>query len=47
MQRISTVKYRTLSLPRGWYVLGMAMLSWALVIAAWTTVSSSLAFLLG
>lgn len=47
MQRISIVKHRSISLPRGWYVLGLAVMSWALVIAGWTAITSSMTLLLG
>ncbi|MBJ3784075.1 hypothetical protein [Devosia sediminis] len=47
MQRIDTIKHRTISVPRGWYVLGLAALSWALVIAGGTAVTSSVTLLLG
>lgn len=47
MQHISIMKHGTLSLPRGWYIFGLAMLSWALVVAGWTSVAASMALLLG
>ena len=47
MQRSQQLKYHTLHMPRAWVIVGLAALSWGLVIAALQAVTGSLSFLLG
>lgn len=47
MRRMTVTRQaQTLSLPRGWYVLGAALASWAMFAAAWTGLSQIFTFVL-
>ena len=47
MQRSHSLKYETMHLPRGWMVVGCALLSWALFIAAWQGIAATLGVFAG
>jgi len=38
---------RGLSLPRGWIILGLALMSWAVVVGLWTGISQLFFFVMG
>lgn len=49
MQDVSTdlPHSTTYSIPRGWIMLGLAALSWGLVIGAWHVCAAMFAFIAG
>jgi hypothetical protein len=47
-QLTRTARTTTMSaLPRGWMIVGLATLSWIVVLAAWTAASAAFAFIAG
>ncbi len=47
MQRSHSLKYEATHLPRGWVLLGFAVLSWGLALAAWNGLAASLGLIFG
>ncbi len=47
MHKSSTVTHASVAIPRGWLVMGLAALSWVIVIAAWQSAFATFNWLLG
>ena len=47
MHKSSTVTHASAGIPRGWLVMGLVALSWAIAIAAWQTAFATFTWLLG
>jgi hypothetical protein len=47
MHHIDTLPSSALHLPRGWVVLGLALVSWAAVFGIWTAFANVSAALIG